>query len=268
MYTKDKKIHAGHRQRLKDKVREGGLRVLEDHEVLELLLTYTIPQKDTNPTGHELLNAFGNLAGVLNADYKELKKVRGVGEETALFLSLFTQVFETYLADKTKKDIFLRNTKACVNFFRDNYAIQNNEILYVICLNSMFKFIKTFEIRGYNESSISFDIKQITEQITGKNIKNIVLCHTHPSGNVAPSNEDVDATISILQICCLLNVNLCDHLIFNETEHFSFGGSGLLYKLYNNCENQFPKNENIKNMKQSVAFIKNVPVNLDYIMPG
>lgn len=261
METNDKNIHVGHRQRLKDKVRESGLKVLKDHEVMELLLTYTIPQKDTNPTGHKLLDAFGNLAGVLNADYKDLKKVKGVGEETALFLSLFTQVFELYLQDKTKKDIFLRDTKSCVDFFRDNYSIQNSEVLYVICLNSMSKFVKAFEIKGYSDSGISLDIKQIAEQITSKNIKNIVLYHTHPAGSVEPSKQDIIATNEILQICCLLNVNLCDHLIFNETEHFSFGASGWLHKLYNDCSKQFPNNANIKTMMQNIDFVKDVKVN-------
>lgn len=268
METKDKKLHTGHRQRLKDKVRESGLKVLKDHEVLELLLTYTIPQKDTNPTGHKLLETFGNLAGVLNADYKDLKKVKGVGEETALFLSLYPQVFELYLQDKTKKDIFLRNTRECANFFRDNYTIQNSEVLYVVCLNSMSKFIKAFEIKGYSDSGISLDIKQIAEQISSKNIKNIVLYHTHPSGNVAPSDQDVFATREILQMCCLLNVNLCDHLIFNETEHYSFGSSGLLHKLYLDCEKQFPNNKNIKQMQQSIDFVKDVPVNLKQVIEG
>ena len=116
--TKEKNMHEGHRQRLKDKVRAGGLKVLQDHEVLELLLTYTIPQKDTNPTGHALLSAFGNIANVLNANYKDLTKVKGVGEETALFLSLFPQVFDLYLKEKLDKDVFLRTTSDCINYFR------------------------------------------------------------------------------------------------------------------------------------------------------
>ena len=54
--------HAGHRQRLKDKVRINGLKSLSMHEVLELLLTYTIPQKDTNALAHELIDKYNGFS--------------------------------------------------------------------------------------------------------------------------------------------------------------------------------------------------------------
>ena len=91
-------IHEGHRQRLKQRFLEEGLDKFTDIQVLELLLFYCIPRKDTNPIAHALLAHFGSLSQVLEAPVEELRKVEGVGESAALFLHLTTEVSRFYLA--------------------------------------------------------------------------------------------------------------------------------------------------------------------------
>ena len=92
--------HAGHRQRLKDKVRKTRLTTLAEHEIIELLLTYTIPRKDTNPIAHELLKTFSSIDRVIDANVRDLQKVNGVGEETALFFKILSQLFGVYRQSK------------------------------------------------------------------------------------------------------------------------------------------------------------------------
>ena len=60
-------IHTGHRQRMKERFLSEGLDHFTDIQVLELILFYCIPQKDTNPIAHALLNHFGSLSQVLEA---------------------------------------------------------------------------------------------------------------------------------------------------------------------------------------------------------
>ena len=87
---KEKSIHSGHRSRLRNRVKKYGLDSLNEHEVLELLLGYAIPRKDTNPLAHNLINYFGSFAKVIDADFYDLLKVKGVGEETALFVKVLS----------------------------------------------------------------------------------------------------------------------------------------------------------------------------------
>ncbi len=248
-------LHEGHRQRLKTKVKKGGLNVLDEHEVLELLLTYTIPRKDTNPLAHRLIMAYGGLSGVLRASYEDLKKCEGVGDETALFISMLPQLFERFIANNKNID-FLRNTKDCVNYFISHFSVSDKEKLIVVCSNNMNRFVKSFVIAGYSDVEISFDLKEFANQIMDKRVKNIVLYHTHPAGSVEPSMQDIKTTEEILQLCCMFNINLCDHLIFNEFNHFSFGTSGLLYNLYSKVKNKFPNNRNIEKMMQNIGFLQ------------
>ena len=72
MAEKEKSIHSGHRERIRNRLRNEGLSSFSEHEVLELLLTYAIPRQDVNPLAHELIARFGRLSNVLEADEKEL----------------------------------------------------------------------------------------------------------------------------------------------------------------------------------------------------
>lgn len=91
--------HAGHRGRLKKKFIDGGLENFYEHQILELILFYSIPQGDTNPTAHRLISRFGSLMGVLNADHEELMTVKGVGNATATWLKALQYITSTDLFD-------------------------------------------------------------------------------------------------------------------------------------------------------------------------
>ena len=115
---KKKNPHTGHRQRMKDKARAIGIGAWPHHEVLELLLTYAIPQKDVNPLAHELIDKFGSLAGVLDVGWEQLSKIKGLGKEASLFLSLLPDIFNKYKASKDIGSVALDTTSKCVKYFK------------------------------------------------------------------------------------------------------------------------------------------------------
>ena len=85
--------HAGHRSRMKNRFLKTGLDSFEPHEVLELLLFYAIPKRDTNKIAHDLIENFGSIAGVLNAPYELLIQIDGIGEHAAILLKQLPQFF-------------------------------------------------------------------------------------------------------------------------------------------------------------------------------
>ena len=92
--------HDGHRKRLKARFVKSGLDDFEPHNVLELLLFYSIPRKDTNPIAHKLISRFGSLSGVFDAKPEELMKVDGITENTAVLISMVPQLARKYLKDE------------------------------------------------------------------------------------------------------------------------------------------------------------------------
>lgn len=221
--------HIGHRKRMAEKIKKYGVKSLEPHEVLEYLLWFTIPRKDTNPLGHKLLKKFGSLANVLNADPKSLQNVKGVGERTALFLTSLPDVFDIYKESVSngKLDI-LNDVASCIKFFRSRFEIHKKEDLYIFCLNGKNKVVKYEQIEGENDLSINVDAKFFTDYINDENTISVLICHTHPLGEAKPSNEDLAMTERLMRICNVMHKTLVDHIIFNETDHFSMGANHIL----------------------------------------
>ena len=231
--------HEGHRQRIKKRVKNYGLKTLEEHEILEVLLTYSIPRKDTNNIAHELLNTFGSLNNVLDADPSALKNVIGVGAETALFLKMLGDLVEIYLAKAPKGPSPNLSTKEkCVNYFRSHFRIKKNESFYCFCLSASGRLVHYFAKDGTTDEHINFPFKEIIDNITIAGVRSVIILHTHPNGLVNPSLEDIVATKRIQSVCSVLGVRLLDHIILNETEDYSFNKSNQLEPMNLNQANK------------------------------
>lgn len=220
--TKEKSIHSGHRSRLRDRVKKYGLNSLNEHEVLELLLSYAIPRKDTNPLAHNLINYFGSLAKVVDADFYDLLKVKGVGEETAVFIKVLSSFMPIYKESKAKEDdLTIKNTLQAINYFRKRFEVKDKEFMHVICLNKTCKLVSSFSFDGKNDAEISFDFKTFMDKINKDNVHSVMMFHTHPHGDVEPSVEDLKTTQRCVHIASLCGIKFLDHLIFNEKEYSS-----------------------------------------------
>ena len=224
--------HKNHRSRLRAKVRKNGLDCLEYHEILELLLTYAIPRKDTNPIGHNLLEYFGGFSNVFDADYHDLLKVDGIGPESALFIRSLSDLVEIYnKSKKEKKTYILNSTTKCVEFFRDFYCVKESEFMIMVCLTKNKKVKKTYRYKGKDDTEISFDLRQIMNSINNQGVSSIVLFHTHPCGDVEPSLADLQTTQKIIGMVLAHGIDVDDHIIFNESEHYSFLKHDLIDKM-------------------------------------
>lgn len=256
--TEENGIHSGHRQRLRDKVKNYGVKSLASHEVLELLLTYTISRKDTNKLAHLLINRFEGFSQVLDAPISELIKQPGVGEETAIFLNMLPDVFEMYKQEKIESGkVYLKTTRQCVDYFRSNFEIKGHEYLYVVCLNKACKIVNKFEIKGIDDCTINIDLKGLAEQIALGSVASIVLFHTHPNGEAYPSEQDIETTQSILNMCAMLNIGICDHIILNEVTHYSFGREGKLKEMYDKFFQIFTRGKPSPFLRQVTNFSYN-----------
>ena len=134
-------IHDGHRQRLKQRFLEEGLESFTDIQVLELLLFFSVPRQDTNPIAHALLDHFGSLYQVLEAPVEELRKVKGVGEQSALLLSLMNDVARYYQVDRTMREKILPTVQACGEYLLPFFYGCRNEVMYVLCLDAKGKIL-------------------------------------------------------------------------------------------------------------------------------
>lgn len=208
-----KNIHAGHRRRLKRKLLNLDSENFEPHEALEILLFYALPQKNTNPIAHELLQRFGSLSGVLEADISDLIKVNGIKEHTATLIKLQLAMFRMYMQDKYE----IRNMKITPDnageYIKRLFYGYKDEVLFAIMLDSEFSLISATKINEGTNNGSSIYSREIIKKAIEANAANIILAHNHPNGLLIPSAADLKATQIIDSGLSFINVRLVDHII-------------------------------------------------------
>ena len=211
----EKDIHAGHRQRLRERFRTQGLSGFAEHEALELLLTYAIPHKDVNPTAHALLNRFGTLAAVLEADAGELMRVPGVGENAATLIALMPELFGRYqrslLGERPVITTFREAVSYCLSLF---YGAREEEI-YLICLDQGGRVLHPALLRRGTIDSVTLYPREVVELALRHRAHAVLLAHNHPSGHAHASQADQSVTQMIAQALSVVGVRLVDHLVIS-----------------------------------------------------
>lgn len=217
MTEKKINLNAGHRERMRQRYIKNGLDGFQPHEILELLLFYSMPRCDTNKIAHELINHFHTLAGVMNANIKDLCSIKGVGEQTALFLNLLPEVFKAYQISKNTEKLKFENRKSLRAYLMSIYTGTVEEQAYIICFGADGGVICIEPIGNGTSTTANFHIRSVVESSLRNRSDRIALVHNHPDGNSTPSREDVFATTCLLKALKPLDIQLVDHYIVGRS---------------------------------------------------
>ncbi|MBR5021658.1 MAG: hypothetical protein IKY18_00420 [Oscillospiraceae bacterium] len=218
-------IHEGHRQRLKNRFRREGLDNFDELYVLELLLFYCIPRKDTNPLAHRLLDRFGSLTAVLEASPEELEKVEGINASGSTFLSLITQVGRYYQVRRAEPGDILRTSDQCGNYLMPYFFGRDTETVFMLCLDAKCKVICCKKVGEGNVNSANIPIRRVVEMALSANATSVVLAHNHPSGLALPSADDVQTTLRVSAALETVEITLADHIVVCGDDYISMAQS-------------------------------------------
>ena len=217
----EKQIHAGHRQRMHERVQKYGLESLAEHEMLEYLLYFTITRRDTNPIAHALLERFGDFAGVLEADEEELCLVEGMGPASAWFLHLLPQISACYHRSLTRDRRRLQTVEQMGEYLMARFRGTVRERVLLVCLDRQRRITCTSWLGSGTADMVELPIREAIAQAVRLKAHWVVLCHNHPSGSALPSREDIEATAELARGMYVVGVELLDHIIVTETEYLS-----------------------------------------------
>lgn len=222
------KLHSGHRRRMKKRFLEHGLENFDDHNVLELLLFYALPQGDVNPTAHALINHFGKLSAVFDAPLEELMQVSGVGENTATLIKLIPQVSRRYQISReiSDEDIYLTNSKKAGAFIVPYFYGECEEAVYIVCLDAKCKVISCKLLMRGEVNSANVSVRKIVEFALVNKATNIIIAHNHPSGVALPSREDEITTTKIKEALSAVEISLADHIVVADGDFVSMSDNG------------------------------------------
>ena len=214
-------VHEGHRYRLKKRFLAEGLDNFEPHQVLELMLFYAIPQKDTNPLAHELINRFGSFAGVLNASVEDLMTVDGIKENAATYLKMFTSVFRVYKQSENQKGVCFDTLEKIVEYAKTQFIGLTHERVYALFLNNRLQMQECYLVSEGTVNSAPVLPRIIAERAFQSEASSLVLMHNHPQGIAVASPDDLRLTRVNEQTCNIIGVHFLDHLIIADDEYTS-----------------------------------------------
>lgn len=219
----DKTIHHGHRKRMKTAMLNSGLDGLNSHQILELLLFYGIPNGDTNPVAHELINQFGTLRGVLEADYSELVSVKGIGDNAASLIKFVQMLSGRYLRDSSFDGDTCRftDTDALRRYYEGAFLGVKQEQMRAMVVDDELYMIREKLIMEGTTGKIEYNARKFIDFVVKNDCNRVIIAHNHPIGSAAPSKADVAATTELYKILKKCDITLLDHIIVAKTGSLS-----------------------------------------------
>ena len=220
--------HSGHRSRMKKKLMQSGFDHMEPHEVLEILLYYAIPQRNTNHIAKNLIDRFGSISAVFDASVDMLKSA-GLTEHQALYLTMFPDIARIYLVDKYENQDKIIDYDNITGFIRDRFiGLEEQENVLLILIDKKGKLVYSGIISQGDFNSASISIREIVTLAINYAATSAFIAHSHPSGLALPSKEDVLVTRDLKKALKLVGIHLLDHFIVADHECVSLAESGLI----------------------------------------
>ncbi len=211
----------GHRERLRKKFLNGGIDSFLPHEVLELILTYSIPRKDTKTLAWTLIKKFGSLSDVLDAKEEDLKQVKGIGPSTIVLLKLMRSVMRNYSLEKIKDRAEISTPENLLDFCKASLQGQKEEAFEVIFLTVRNTVIAVERLCQGTLDKALISPRKILEKAFSYNAAGLIFIHNHPSGEPTPSEEDKNLTETLTRIATPLGIMILDHIIVGRGKVFS-----------------------------------------------
>ena len=208
--------HSGHRKRMKDKQAEFGSRVFSDHELLEMLLFFSIPQRNTNDIAHELVERFGSPKKAIEADACQLMQTKGVKANTVCLFGLISEIYRRGRQVLPNGRAQYSTLSSVGEFLTHYFSGLQEERFCAMLLDGSMRLIKFCLLASGSVNSASVDVKSLARTALLENATNVIIAHNHPSGNALPSNTDRELTSRVETALSAIGINLIEHIIVGE----------------------------------------------------
>ncbi len=216
--------NAGHRDRLRKRYVENGINSLAEHEILELLLFYSIPRKDTKDKAKELISKFVSFSNVFDAELEELMQFGKVSYNTSVLIKLIKDVNKKYEKNKLGKKYKITCASDANNYIRSIIKFEKVENVIIVCLNKEGVVLGHEIVAKGSIDEVVVYTRHLVEIGIRYSAVSVIIGHNHPSGNPMPSKEDKKMTNQVYKALAYTGIMLIDHLIIGgeEGQYYSF----------------------------------------------
>ncbi len=220
--------YLGHRKRLREKYAAQGRRALRDDELLELLLSFSIPHRDTKPYAKKLISVFTNVRGILGADLSTLQKLGGLPPQSALHFKALGDLFRLAHEEDFRRGRTVSSPEDVVSFLKEQIGDRPREVFASLFLDHRNHLLAFENMQEGTVDHTAVYPREILRRALDLHATGLILAHNHPAGSLEPSEGDKALTRQILTAARAMGVTVHDHLILAAEGHFSFRQAGLL----------------------------------------
>ncbi len=200
---------------------------LPESDLLSILLSYT-SLEDPEERARKLLEHFGSLANLMDADLVMLREAIGQHPDVLALLHLLPHIYRRYLMQRSRNEQHLRDSHAIGNYLLPLFSGERDEMVYLLCLDSARNVLSCTPISQGSPQSASFSIRTLTREAMLRNASAVVLAHNHPNGLARPSDEDINTSNWLREALQPLGVTLLDHIIVADDQFISLRECGYL----------------------------------------
>jgi len=228
--TQTKPSYTGHRERLRKKFLQSGPSAFHDHEILEFLLTYAIPRKDTKRLAWDILKRFGTFSRVLDAKPEDLITIDGIGENSAVFFPLLREAMRRYYLGKLLKKDAVKCPRDVLKYCEASLEGEPDEIFEVLYLSVRNKVMSSERLFTGTIDRTAVYPRKVIEKALKNKAAGLIFAHNHPSGEVSPSREDEIMTKELNEAAKAVGITVHDHIIIGvgKDNYYSYREHGLI----------------------------------------
>lgn len=217
--SKNNNPHKGHRQRLKETYLKTGIENIPPHVVLELLLFFGIPLKDTNEIAHELINKFGSLADVLDADKESLQSVKNMTENAAILINLVSDISKQYVGDGFEKNKAYDTNQKLEEYILPKFIHSKSEKTLLILLDQADRIVSCQWINEGTDKTGEINTARVVKLANCANTSRVVIAHNHPD-NSKTSAEDIVTAKKLAYHLDAVGIELVESFVVSDGKAF------------------------------------------------
>jgi DNA repair protein RadC len=215
-------------ERPQERLLRYGAESLSNSELLAVILRTGTKDENVIAMSHRLISIFSGINGLLEASKEELMEVKGIKEAKACQILSVAELSKRFLTYRSGDSLRITSPDTAANLLMVEMRSYRKEVLKVVLLNTknMVIGVTSASVGSLNSSIVH--PREIFKEAIRKSASSIILAHNHPSGDPAPSSEDIAATERIREAGKIIGIELLDHIIIGDGTYISLKEKNLL----------------------------------------
>ena len=216
--------------RPREKLLAKGSHALTETELLAIILRNGNASTGESAIDHArlLLNKFGGLKGIDEASIGEISAVKGIGPAKVAQLKACLEIAKRIGSQRWEAGQPLHSAEDVYHHFRENLGREKREFFYVVLLNNKNRKLREVKISEGSLTASLVHPREVYNPVIRESAAGVIFVHNHPSGDPAPSPEDIDITKRLKEVGEVMGVRVLDHVVIGHDRYFSFNEKGML----------------------------------------